>query len=550
LFENIASIDIGTSSIKVITVRTGLKDFRIKNFIYEDIYKDIQATQDYTDNPDNALKAALARIFEENNLKDYKILTAHPMQKTVIRNLTFPFRDSDKIAEVLPFEAEENIPFALEDVVLDFQMIESFPKQEGKDDESAKVLVAAARKEAINQQMDLLRNFGISPAAMGLESQALFEIYRYFNKIENESIIQLDIGNEKTIVNIIHNNNLLFTRSIPTGMESIYKAVIEKYNLSHSDVVSVFEDFNLDLTSFENNLQKEIPIEKIKKNTLKGIYNISLDFFNDLIEQIVLTKMAFLNEYNGITFGRVLISGGGSNVAGIGSIISGELGLPVISLPFLEEYTETKIRSQFPIAFGMILSYLNKRFTPVSFLKGEFLPKSAGSSLKQYYLAGAFVVLAMFILLINITATSYFKSESKEKYTAVLNERFKKYFHARKTTDDPVSEAMKMLKEEKKEFEAIDLLVRSSDKIMDILNDILAFFPKDESFELSNLVLNESVIRVDGKIGSSIKIDEFKNKLLESKKFDNVTLSTNIKKGNEVNFNMTIKLKVPEKKTE
>ncbi len=549
MFENIASIDIGTSSIKVITVRTGIKDFRIKDFIYEDIDKKNLDSQ-HSQKPDEALAIALARIVEENNLKDYKILTAHPMQKTVIRNLTFPFTDREKIAEVLPFEAEENIPFSLDEVVLDFQMLESFRKPEGKDAESGEVLVAAARKDAINQQLAFLQGFGINPAAMGLESQAMFEIYRYFNKIKDESIIQLDIGNEKTIVNIIHSNNLLFTRCIPVGMNLIYNAVSEKFNLPYPDAVRIFENFNLDMTSFENNLQKDITKEKIKKNTLKGIYNISLEIINGLIEQIVLTKMAFLNEYSGITLNRVLISGGGSNVVGIGSIISTELDLPVISLPFLEEYTEAKIRSQFPIAFGIILSYLNKRYTPVSFLKGEFLPKSAGSSLKQYYLAGAFIILALIVLLTNITATSYLKSESREKYSAVLNERFKKYFHARKISNDPVSEAMKMLKEEKKEFESIDLLVRSSDKIMNILNDILVFFPKDESFDLSNLVINESVIRVDGKIGTSVKIDEFKNKLLESKKFENVTLGTNIKKGNEVFFNMTIKLKVPEKNTE
>jgi type IV pilus assembly protein PilM len=538
LFENIASIDIGSSSIKVVTVRTGLKDFKVKNFIYEDIDPE-------NGNPEEALLAALSRIISENDLKNYRILTNLPMQNAVIRNMTFPFNDKEKIAEVIAFEAEDTIPFKLEDTVMDFQM------QKSKVPEAGEVLLAAAKKETIQKQISYFKNSGISPVSMGLDSQSIFECYRYFNKIQDEAVIQLDIGNEKTILNFIHNGSLLFTRSITIGTNSIYNEISAAYKLSRKDAVKIFEDFKIDLTSFENNLQKEYQSElEIKKNTLKGIYDKSLDIIYSLLEEIILSKKAFMNEYPDILFNRVLISGGGSDITGIGSIISRELELPVISLPFLEEHTETKIRSQFPVAFGIILSYLNRNYEAISFLKGEFLPASSHSSIKQYYLAGVFIVLTLFVLLVNLIVTSHMKSESNKKYTDILNDQFKKYFHARKSSNDPVSEAMKIYKEEKKEFESIDSLVHSDENIMNVLNDILSFFPKDDTFELKNLVINESVLRLDAKIGSSIKIDEFKNKLIESKKFDSVVLNTNLKKGNDVLFAMTIKLKTAEKTVE
>ena len=204
MFENIASIDIGSSSIKVVTVRTGLKDFKVKNFIYEDIDPE-------SGNPEEALLAALSRIISENDLKNYRILTNLPMQNAVIRNMTFPFNDKEKIAEVIAFEAEDTIPFKLEDTVMDFQMLKS------KVPEAGEVLLAAAKKESIQKQISYFKNSGISPASMGLESQSLFECYRYFNKIQDEAVIQLDIGNEKTILNFIHNGSLLFTRSIAIG---------------------------------------------------------------------------------------------------------------------------------------------------------------------------------------------------------------------------------------------------------------------------------------------------------------------------------------------
>jgi type IV pilus assembly protein PilM len=537
LFENIASIDIGSSSIKVVTAKTGFKDFKIKNFIYEDINSD-------SGNKEEAIVAALTRIISENDLKNYKILTNLPMQNAVIRIMNFPFNDKEKIAEVIAFEAEDSIPFKLEDTVIDFQMLKS------NEPDAGHVLMAVARKETVKKHISYFNNCKINPVSMGLESQSIFECYSYFNKIGDEAVIQLDIGNEKSIVNFIHNENLLFTRSISIGTNSIYNEISSAYKLSHTEAVKIFEDLKIDLTSFENNLQKNYSDFKIKKNTLKGIYDKSLDIIYSLLKEIILSKQAFLNDYPEVLFNRVIISGGGSDITGIGSIISGELELPVISLPFLEGHTEPKIRSQFPIAFGLILSYLNGKYETISFLKGEFLPASSHSSIKQYYLAGAFIILAVFILLINLIVTSHIKSESNKKYSDILNDRFKKYFHARKASDNPVSDAMKILKDEKKEFESIDALVHSDEKIMNILNDILFFFPKDDTFELRNLVINESVLRLDAKIGSSIKIDEFKNKLIESKKFDSVVLNTNLKKGSDILFAMTIKLKTADKTAE
>lgn len=534
MFENLAAIDIGSSSIKVVTVRTGLKNFQVKNFIYEDFTPE-------EGNKYEIISRKLSKIINENELKKYKILMNLPMQRTIIRNLKFPFSDKDKIAEVLPFEAEEILPFNLKDVIMDFELIKD------PDSETNNVLLAVAPKQEINQTLSLLKDIGISPATMGLEAYSIFECYRYFNKIKDENIIQLDIGNEKTIINIIRNNDLLFTRSISLGAGSIFTAISKGYKISYDDTVKLFEEYNFDLNSHDNNLHKDFPKRlKITKKTVKNIYDKSIEKIYELIEQINLTRKASLKEYPDITFNRILISGGGSNINGIGSVISKEMDLPVVSLPFLEEYTESKIKSQFPLAFGILLSYMNNKYSSISFLKDEFLPAQARLSMKQYYLAAAFVILTIIVLLINLITTSFIKSESEDEYKELLLRQFKKYFHNRQISDDPVKEAANLLSEEKKEFESIDSLVHLNKRIIDTLKDILSFFPEDESFDLRNLVINESVIRLDGTIESSIKIDEFKNKLIGSNKFDNVTLNTNIKKGNEVRFSMTIKLKVSE----
>ncbi|MBN2038537.1 MAG: pilus assembly protein PilM [Spirochaetes bacterium] len=529
MFENIAAIDIGTSSIKIVTVKTGMANFQVKGFIYEDID---------ADSSPESIKSILGRLISENDLKDYKILTSLPMQKTIIRNLSFPFSDREKIAEALPFEAEEILPFDLQDMVIDFQVVGS------RQHTSGNVLMAAALKKDIQNEISFYNETGLNPYIMNMEAHSVFECYRYFNKVADEAVLQIDIGYSKTILNIINNNSLLFTRSIPIGMKKIFASISKESKESVDDIIKIFRDFELDLNSFDNNLQKDYQKQfKIKKTALKSIYNAAVDQVSELIEQITISKMAFSDEHPETAFSRVIISGGGSNITGIGTLISRELELPVISLPFLEEYTETKVRNQLATVFGLVLSYLNRKNPAISFLQNEFLPEASGFSFKQLYVGGFFILLTLLVLFTNLTTTSYLKSESNEQYNEILNKKFQKYFRVSGTIEDPVAEASRLLKEEKKEFESIDSLIHSNARIMDTLNDMLSLFPEDESFELRNFVLNESIIRLDGSIGSSINIDTFKNKLIESKKFENVTLNTNIKKGNEVRFSMTIKLK-------
>ncbi len=533
MFENIAAIDIGTSSIKAVLVRTGFKDFQVKSFAFENISLDIE-------NKGDAIKEALKRFIDESDIKDCLILTNIPMEKVLIRDITFPFSDIKKIEEAIKFEAEENIPFPIDEVIIDFKPVQSTETGERK------VLLAAAQKDTIRDFIGFFGEYGLKPAMMGLESQALFECYKYFNKIENETVIQLHIGNYKTIVNIIQNNNLLFTRSISIGTGLIYRRISESAKIPVTEAAALFENLNLDLHSFDSNLQRdEYKNNKITKNVLKNIFNISTEVINELIEQVLLSQKAFSLNYEVPEFSRIIISGGGSNIAGIGTLISNEFVLPVVSQPFIEDNREPRIQTQFPIAFGTILVYLNSSQKTINLLKDEFLPEIA-SSRKKYYLAAVFGILTIIILIINLISTSYLKSESNTKYTDILNDRLKKYFHTRKASSDPVKEAMKIVSEQKKELENIEALVHTDKKIIDILKDILSFLQKGETFTLKNMVINETIIQINGVAGTSQNIDDFKNKLINSKMFDNVTLNTNIKK-DAVNFSMTIKFKITDK---
>ncbi len=532
MFENLAAIDLGTSSVKVITVKTGLRDFQVKSFAYEDIDLNIE-------DQDEALKEAISRVLQEEDITQLKTITTLPMERAIIRNVTFPFSDVEKIAEAIPYEAEENIPFNINQMVMDFQSLKSENRDEGR------ILFAATHKEGMYQFTRIMGEQGIKPVVMKLEANCLFECYRYFNTIEDESVLQVHIGNSKTIVNIIKDSNLLFTRSVSIGISDIRKKISDILKLSPDETLRTFERLSLDIISFENNVQKgAYKSLDITKPNLKKIFNAAVEIADDLVEQINLTLKAFLVNTGEINFNRLLISGGGSNLAGIGTRISKSLGIPVVALPFLEEYKEQKLQAQFPIVFGALLSYMNKKSHSINFLKGEFLPDVDRSSRKVYYLSGMFIAAALLVFILNIIISTILTSKSNSQYDEIIKDKYKQYFKGRNVPENPLADANKIIKKEKTELDNISQLVKHDVSVLDLLNEILLSFKGEESFELKNLVINERIIRFDGSAGNSNTIDALKEKLIKSKKYDSVSLNIRLSRKNNVLFTMTIKQKV------
>jgi type IV pilus assembly protein PilM len=531
LFENIAAIDVGTHSVKVAIVRTGFRDFQLKSFNQEEIDPDKEDRK-------TAVVEAVERILSEERINGCKVITNLPMEMEIIRNISFPFNDVEKIADAIPYEAEENIPFKLDELILDFQSLKSRKENEGR------ILLAAVQKTRLNNFIGLLNESSLKPYRMGMESNALFECYRYFNKMGNESVILIDIGNNKTILNFIENDNLLYTRAIQIGVSGIIKEIAKTLKITRAEAFRVFYNLNLDLTSFENNLQRDyFKTLDINRQQLKKIYAAAMKISDELIEQIILTLKAVLVECGGVTFNRALISGGGSNIMGIGSLLSQGLEMPADLLPFLEEYKERNIRTQFPIVFGTLLSYINHPRSSINFLKGEFIPDVASGTRKIYYLSAGFALLAAFMLIINLSISAVMSYRADQEYNKIISEQFKRYFHVTSVSTDPIAEAMKIYKKEKAELDGITKLMPRSASLLDLLKDVLTYFPQDSGFTLSNLVYNENILTIDGIAGSSALLDKFKESLLKTKKYESVILNIRYSRQNEVRFAMTIKHK-------
>ena len=152
--------------------------------------------------------------------------------------------------------------------------------------------------------------------------------------------------------------------------------------------------------------------------------------------------------------------------------------------------------------------------------------------------------LTLFFVLISIAVNGLINARTDSRFDSILEERYRRYFHARPAGGDPLEEARKLVKKESREFGDMAKLVGSDDSVLDLLRDVVASFPGDNTFEMQNLVINERIVRMDGSIGSSAALDEFKKKLEELKGIESVSLNIRYARKNDVKFSVTIKQKI------
>ncbi len=476
MFDNIASIDIGSSSIKIVKLKRGFKKFEITSLIHETIDLDI-ADSDYI----KAVNEAFSRILENHDLSDCRIITTAPSDKLSLREMTFPFSDVTKIAAAVPYEAEEKIPYDISSVTYDFQML---PVNE---DDSGKILFAAIDKSVLEQKVNLINSHGLYPVFTGLESNGLFRCYEYFNTVNDESVIQIDTGYKKSIINIIQNNSVTFTRVVPLGIETLITGLADNLSISKNEALTVFESLEIDINKKDDIKNSNFKESGLSKSKFKALHEDTRNLFLDICREVIVTVTSdnSRNDFSG--FSRIIMSGGGSNIKGLSGFVSDIINIPAVFMPFFNEYTDQISKSRFSVCFGNILVYMNHKDFSINLLRGDLLPEGAENSFEKYRLPVFFISAALIILIFNFILTFFLVNKNSNYYENILKDRYKRFFNTQTAPDDPLAESVKKLNSLKKELSVIKAVTGEKDSFMSLISSVIKNFPDSAGFDLKKI---------------------------------------------------------------
>ncbi len=169
--------------------------------------------------------AALREMMSELHIKHGAVNCALPAQSVFARFVKLPSLEHEKLEKVIAFEAQQNVPFPIDDVVWDYQVVG------GGLDEQIQVILVAIKHDLLDGVNGAVEETGLLTSTIDVAPMALYNAFRYSYPNVNDCSLLVDIGARTTNVLFIETRRI-FSRSLPIGGSSITGAIAKEFGES------------------------------------------------------------------------------------------------------------------------------------------------------------------------------------------------------------------------------------------------------------------------------------------------------------------------------
>ena len=169
--------------------------------------------------------SALREMMRELHVHGTSVNYAVPAQSVFARFVKLPGLEAEKIEKIISFEAQQNVPFPIDQVVWDYQLVG------GGMGEQIQVIIAAIKRDLLEEINNAVEETGLRTDIVGVASMALYNAFCYNYTDLNGCSMLVDIGARTTNVLFIESGRF-FLRSVPLGGSTITGAIAREFNES------------------------------------------------------------------------------------------------------------------------------------------------------------------------------------------------------------------------------------------------------------------------------------------------------------------------------
>jgi type IV pilus assembly protein PilM len=281
----VVGLDIGSSAVKAVELKASGKGYKVVAFAIESVPPDSIVDGAIIDGA--AVADAIRRVFENKAFKTKEVAASLSGNAVIVKKINLPVMTESELAESIYWEAEQYIPFDIQDVNLDYQILSAGAQSEGTMD----VLLVAAKKEKIADYTGVISQAGRVPVIVDVDAFALQNAYEVNYGLEADAVVVLlNAGASAININIITGDQSVFTRDISMGGNSYTEAVQKELNLPFESAEQIKRGQPVDGVTFE---EVQPILHAMTENVLLEIQK-TFDFFkatasSDRIDRIVVS---------------------------------------------------------------------------------------------------------------------------------------------------------------------------------------------------------------------------------------------------------------------
>jgi type IV pilus assembly protein PilM len=304
--KSVVGLDIGSSAVKAIELKAAGKTYKVAAFATEPVPPDSIVDGAIIDA--TAVAEAIRRVFDQKAFKTKDVAASLSGNAVIVKKINLPVMTETELGESIFWEAEQYIPFDIQDVNLDYQILD--PGADGKG--TMEVLLVAAKKDKIADYTGVISQAGRTAVVVDVDAFALQNAYEANYGLEaGHVVVLLNAGASAININILSGDQSVFTRDISTGGNAYTEALQKELALPFESAEQA---------------KKGLPVDGVSPDDVKPVLHAMTE--NVLLE-IQKTFDFFKATASSDRIDRIVVSGGASRVDGFVPALQERFGTPV-----------------------------------------------------------------------------------------------------------------------------------------------------------------------------------------------------------------------------
>ncbi len=319
-------LDISSTAVKLLELSRSGDRYRVESYAVEPLPPNSVVEKNISDV--EAVGDAIKRAVKRSGAKVKYAAAAVAGSSVITKVISMPANLSDAEMEgQIELEADQYIPYPLEEVNLDFEII---GPAEGQADR-VEVLLAASRSENVDVRVEAISLAGLVPKVIDVEAYAMENAFSLIadqmpDRGVEKTIAIVDVGATMTTLNVLFDGKTIYTREQVFGGKQLTEEIQRRYGLSYEEAGMAKRQGGL-----PDNYLPEV-----------------LTPFKEAMAQQVSRSLQFFfssSQYNSVD--HIILAGGSSSIPGVDELIEEKLGVPTsVANPFTNMTLASKIKAQ------------------------------------------------------------------------------------------------------------------------------------------------------------------------------------------------------------
>lgn len=458
-----------------------------------------------------------------------RLVTAIPCQDLFVRTLSFPFKDAEKLSQVVPFEVENLVPMPVDELAIGSVVLPPGLTSEGlsRVTKGSDVLVTAAPRDKVSEHLRFLAQADIEPAAINVDAMALYSVTQFLQQegghVPHDLAI-IDVGATKTTLCLVHEGRPVVLRTILWGGNHLTHALAVRHACSFAEA---------------ERRKRALHVQQVDA------------WLEPLLKELRVT----IHGYEGTERGRLThcwVSGGGAKLKEISGYVAHQLGLYPVGPR--QGFGQNSPRA-FSIAFGLAIH--PKVIRP----KWRFKPSPAGLALdlkavtdaaapqsrtsardRRLALWGA-VALAALALVDGLTHL-FLKEQRVQQLKGALHSQYEQLFDTGAAPGEELDQARFRIAAVEKSLAIVD---GSQQHALATMAAFMKSMPAGVAVKVRDLTVDGAVVLLEGETTSFEAVEKIKQTYSTGGPFRDAAVSeTRVGASpNQVVFRMTVTVVQP-----